>query len=293
MFAISKQQSKNRSAFMRIFVTGGTGFIGSHLVKQAMQQGEEVVVLRRSPTSVPRIQWDSSPVFVDAEMADVKREDFENCDAVVHLAAHSAKVPYDTMENCILHNVLEPLKLVQTAISAGVTRFVIAGSCFEYGTSGERYERIPVDAPLEPTSTYATSKAMASIAFSGLASMTNSQISIHRIFHVFGEGGELDSRMWPSMRRAALNGEDFEMSAGEQLRDFIPVEEVASKLLKAATDATENCGAAKIVNLGTGKAQTLSQFARFWWHKWNAPGQLKIGAVPYRQNEVMCYVPEI
>jgi nucleoside-diphosphate-sugar epimerase len=95
------------------------------------------------------------------------------------------------------------------------------------------------------------------------------------------------------MRRAALNGEDFEMSAGEQLRDFIPVEEVASKLLLATTDSAQSCGAAKIVNLGSGRAQTLREFAELWWHKWNAPGQLKIGAVPYRKNEVMSFIPQV
>jgi len=261
-------------------------------VNQANAAGHEVVALRRSPTSQTRIPLMKEPIWVDATLDSVQEKDLKGCEAVVHLAAHTANVPYDTLENCLYWNLTVPLRVFQRAHSVGVHRFVVAGSCFEYGRSGERYEFIPETAPLEPTASYPTSKAAASIAMIGLAAELNLKLSIHRIFQVYGEG-EASHRLWPSLRAAALAGDDFQMTAGEQVRDFIHVRSVASSLLKACEreDLTE--GLAEIENLGTGRPQTTLQFCQEWWQRWSAKGKLLVGAVPYRHSEVMRYVPQV
>jgi nucleoside-diphosphate-sugar epimerase len=187
--------------------------------------------------------------------------------------------------------VIVPLGLFRQAVNAGVRRFVVAGSCFEYGRSGERYEFIPPDAPLEPTQTYPASKAAASIVFSQLAVELGLRLSIHRIFQVFGEG-EAMSRLWPSLREAARAGHDFEMTPSEQIRDFIPVEEVARQLLAACQEETAP-GEPFARNLGTGRPRSLRDFAEEWWARWQAPGKLIFGAKPYRKGEVMRYVPSV
>lgn len=111
-------------------------------------------------------------------------------------------------------------------------RFVVAGSCFEYGQSGVRYEFIPPSAPLEPTLSYPASKAASSVAFYQFAVGHQIQLSYHRVFHVYGEG-EAEARLWPSLRRAALLGNDLPMTLGAQVRDFVLVEDVAGQLLAA------------------------------------------------------------
>jgi nucleoside-diphosphate-sugar epimerase len=275
---------------MRIFLTGATGFIGSHVVNQALAAGDELVPLKHSATSQPRIPLAVEPKWLTKAMPEVVESDFASCDVVLHLAAHSANHPYDTLENCLQWNLMVPLNFFRVAQRAGIQRFVVAGSCFEYGRAGERYKFIPPDAPLEPTLSYPTSKAAASVAFVGYAAETKAQLSIHRIFQVFGEG-ESPSRLWPAMRRAALAGEDYALSPGDQVRDFVPVEEVAAKLLAACADSSVEPGVAQIRNLGTGHPQTIREFAEYWWTKWKATGELKLGALPYRPGEVMRYVP--
>ena len=277
---------------MKLFVTGGTGFIGSHFLNQAFQAGHEVVALRRSPDSRPRVPLVAEPQWLDKPMDTVSVDDFAGCQALIHLATHSANVPYDTLENCLRENVLAPLKLFSAAVAGGVGQFIVAGSCFEYGRSGERYEYIPPDAPLEPTQTYPASKAAASVAFHAFACEQQVKLLILRVFQVFGEG-ELESRFWPSLRRAALAGQDFPMTPAEQVRDFIPVEQVARVFLTALAQTDIEPGKPKIENLGTGRPQTLRHFAEHWWKSWNAPGQVQIGALPDRSNEVMRYVPHI
>ena len=225
-------------------------------------------------------------------MEEVAPDDLKGCAALVHLAAHSANHPYDTLENCLRWNVVAPFRLFDTAIKAGIEHFIVAGSCFEYGESGGRFDFIPVDAPLEPTQSYPTSKAAASIAFCGLAREKNLRLLVLRIFQVFGEG-ELEIRLWPSLHRAALAGEDFPMTLGEQVRDFISVEQVAQVFVAALARNDLEPGKPIIENLGTGHSQTLRQFAEHWWKHWNARGQLKFGALPYRPNETMRYLPKL
>lgn len=275
---------------MKLFVTGATGFVGSHFVRAALAAGHEVVGLRHREQSRPRIELLMEPRWLDKPMTDITAADLVGCDALVHLAAHTPNVPYDTLESCLHWNLIVPLEVFRDAHRAGVERFVVAGSCFEYGRAGERYEFIPPDAPLEPTLSYPTSKAAASIAFKSFAAETGVRLSIHRIFQVFGEG-ESENRLWPALRRAALAGEDFSLSPGEQVRDFIPAEEVAAALLDACTGLEVEPGIARILNLGTGQPQTVRQFAERWWAKWNATGKLLFGTQAYRPGEVMRYVP--
>ena len=277
---------------MKIFLTGGTGFIGSHFVNESLANGVEVVALRRSPASQPRIVLNAEPQWLDCALDEVNEKSLCGCDVIVHLAAHTPNVPYDTLENCLRWNVLAPLALFRTAMRAGIDRFVVAGSCFEYGEAGERYDFIPPNAPLEPTQTYPASKAAASVVFGQFAREQNLRLSIHRIFQVFGEG-EQAGRLWPSLRRAALAGDDLDMTAAEQIRDFIPVETVAKTLLAACAREDVKSGVPLVENLGTGVPQTLKNFAEYWWRHWNACGQLRFGVKPYRKGEVMRFVPAL
>jgi len=187
---------------MKIFLTGGTGFIGSHFLSQVLGKDYKIKALQRTLTSKPKITLDKQPEWLQKSMAAVSIEDLADCEILVHLAAHSANFPYDSLENCIKYNVTEPLSLFLKAKEAGINKFVVAGSCFEYGTSGERYDFIPTDAPLEPTNTYSTSKAMAALAFRNFALENNVSLSLQRIFQVYGIG-ELEQRLWPSLKKAA------------------------------------------------------------------------------------------
>lgn len=80
------------------------------------------------------------------------------------------------------------------------------------------------------------------------------------------------------------------MTAGEPVRDFTPVELVAERLLSACQWDVEP-GKPVVENVGTGRPQTIREFAEHWWTHWNASGRLQFGVLPYRRGEVMRYVP--
>lgn len=277
---------------MRIFVTGGTGFIGSHFLNLAFKEGHELVALRRSG-SRPAIPVAEGVHWLTGSLGRFPRKELEGCEGLVHLAAAGVQQPTTAeWEKCLRHNVNEFHALMHAAIASRIRTFVVCGSCSEYGAVGDRYEQIPADAALEPVGAYAASKAAATMVALGLAKEKKLQLSVLRPFHVFGEG-ESHQRLWPSLREAARKGADFEMTAGEQVRDFVPVEEVVRAILRHTTTSAPLPGCPVIKNIGSGQPRTIRSFAERWWRQWGAKGDLLLGTKPYRINEVMRYVPKI
>jgi nucleoside-diphosphate-sugar epimerase len=277
---------------VRLFVTGAPGFIGSHFVKHALAAGHEVVGLRRSAESQPRIRLAQEPRWLTKSLLDVRPDDLAGADCLVHLAAAGISPRVAPWDELLQWNITAPLQLLATAHDTGVTRWVIAGTFAEYGAAGVRYEFIPPDAPLEPTYAYAASKAAGSVLFQTLARERQASLSYLRLFSVFGEG-QHEENLWPMLRRAARAGEDLPMTPGEQVRDFVSVERVATELLAACADPSVKPGVPRVRNFGSGHPQTVRQFAEHWWRRWEAPGTLQFGALPYRTGEVMRFVPQI
>ncbi len=276
---------------MKLFVTGATGFIGSHFLNAALAAGHDVIALRR-PHSQPRVPLLREPQWLEKRLADIVFADVAGCEALVHLAAQGVTPQPATWDDCFRVNVVETLHLVEMATHAGLHRVVVSGSYAEYGRAGLRFDPIPPDAPLEPTDPYAASKAASSIALAALSRVKKIELVYYRLFSVFGDG-QCEGNFWPQLRRAALDGKDFPMTAGTQVRDFIPVEAVAVKLLAACTRTDVKQGQPLVLNLASGKPVSLRAFAETWWKLFEAKGQLLPGAVPTRPNEVERYVPLI
>ena len=276
---------------MKIFVTGGTGFIGSHFINKAHEAGHELVCLRRlgSQSRIPLIR---EPIWVEGNLEDDLRTVLKECDALAHFAACGVSPQKSTREDLLRWNVQAPYYLLQDAKISGVKNYIITGTFAEYGLSGGNYEFIPTDAVLMPTSSYAASKASFLQLLYALSKEENIKVVYARIFYAFGEG-QYEGNFWPSLKKAALAGEDFYMTPGEQVRDFISVEDVAEQLVNALSFSNLSCGQVNVRNIGSGHPQTLREFGEFWWEKWGATGNLHFGSKPYRKNEVMRCVPKI
>jgi nucleoside-diphosphate-sugar epimerase len=268
---------------MKIFVTGGTGFIGSNFISLCVKNGIKVVAQRRPESQFVNLSSDLV-IWVKKQLDEDFTKELEGCDALVHFASHSMTPPYAGLDECLYWNLTAPLSLLQQAASANIKRFVIAGSCAEYGLSADEYSFLPPNAFLKPDQPYASSKAAASIAFIGLAIEKKLELNILRIFQAYGEG-ERPGRFWPSLCRAAINGEDFMMSHGNQIRDFIHVSAVCDAFMNAVMDIHVKPGKPKIRNVGTGEGRKLIDFASDWWIRLGAKGNLLVGAVPLRPSE--------
>ena len=276
---------------MKLFVTGGTGFVGSHFLQLALAAGHHVIAQRR-PGSSPRLQLKREPIWVDRALDQVFDAELAGCDAVVHFASHTPNPPYAALDECLYWNVYATTRLLQQAAAQGVRNVLVAGTCFEYGLAAEGQDFVHPATEMRPLLTYPISKAAATTACLGLARHLGLRLQLLRIFQVFGEG-EATTRFWPSLRSAALEGRDFEMSSGLQVRDFIEVSEVATQFLSALDFVGVKPGQPQLRNVGTGRAQTLLVFARTWWAALGAKGHLIPGQVGLRPGELVRLVANV
>lgn len=276
---------------MKLFLTGGTGFLGAHTLRAAVAAGHSVVALRRTG-SKPPIEVPAEVQWVDGALESFDPTCLAGCDALIHLAVAGVNPKHATWENCLQVNLTDSLACWRQAAQAGVKTMVVCGSCSEYGSAAERYEAVPEDAPLFPTDPYGASKAAASVAAMALAARENLRLLVVRAFHMYGEG-EAPNRFWPQVLETAKSGADLPMSPGMQVRDFCPVELAAKQLIWALENAMPPAGKPEVLHLGSGKHQTLLEFAQTLWVKLGAHGKLLPGALPYRAGESMRYVPEL
>ena len=276
----------------KIFMTGASGFIGTYLLEILLENGYTVIAPTRSLSSKYKLSHNNLKWINNCNLNKIKTEYLKDCNSVIHLASHCPNAPYDNLDKYIRINCLDTLHFLNKSIGLGIDKFLIAGSAFEYGESSNNFIFIPTNAPLIPVGAYSTSKVLSFYMIKELCRLNNIGISYQRIFQVFGDG-ENENRFWPSLRRAAINGEDFHMSKGNQIRDFIKVNEVAQELFDAHEKLLEKSNNFVVENIGTGKGTKLKSFAEFWWKKFGAQGNLITGKKEIRVTDFKRIVADI
>ena len=274
---------------MNILLTGGTGFIGSYVLRQLIERGDNVILSTTRPLK-PLLGYMPKRVIVGS-LLELDSAKLGSIDSIIHLAATGVSPRQASWNQLQEVNIKSTLHICQIAKSLNAS-IVIAGTYAEYGLSGLKFDEIPPNAPLEPAFPYATSKAAAGQLALGFARSEGIKMAYLRIFNAFGPG-QHSSNLWPSLINAAASGKDFEMTPGEQIRDFIKASCVASQFIDACRSSALIKGSPLVVNVGSGCPQTVRQFCEYWWAKESQGGRLLIGAKPYRANEIMRYVPSL
>jgi len=218
--------------------------------------------------------------------------DVDGVEGLIHLAAAGVDPRDGGWASLFELNVSCAIRLWLFAIKSGVQRIINCGSCFEYGAAANKYDFVPASAAPEPLNAYAASKAAATMALHAITASHGIRAITLRPCVVFGEG-EPDYRLWPSLRRAAFAGEDFPMTTGRQVRDFMPVEALATQLCLAVERPDLRPSRMLVENVGSGKPQSVSEFANFWWQHWSGSGRLLPGQVPLRESECIRMVPRL
>lgn len=266
---------------MKVFLSGGTGFVGSHLLCKLINEGHEVTALRRSSESNTAICLPSEPNWCEGDLESLETGVLRGIDAVVHLASAGVSPKQVSWDVLLQVNVAGSLRIMQLAVAAGVRRFVASGTSHEYGKAACRYQAIPPNAPLEPINAYGASKAAAFQLLHAFAVQEQLELVYGRIFSAYGEG-QYEGNFWPSLRRAAQSDGDFPMSSGKQISDFIPIADVANHLLAACTRGDVSPGVPLVVNIGSGIASSLLEFAEDEWKRLGARGKLLPNSLPDR-----------
>ncbi len=268
----------------KLFITGGNGFIGKYLIRNLLNSKYKIIATTQNNSRYKLLEHNNLK-WINKPLKNIQKEDFEDAYSLIHLASHKTYPPYDALSKYLETNCIDTIRMIELAAQNGISKFLIAGSAFEYGKSADYYKFIPTDAPLLPLGSYPTSKVISFYALKELANELKIDISYQRIFQVFGEG-ENERRFWPSLKKAALAGKDFPMTTGNQIRDFINVEEVSSQLLEAFDDLFKQEQNFNTGHIAKGYGQTLKEFAEYWWKVFKAKGELKPGLIKSRGTDL-------
>jgi UDP-glucose 4-epimerase len=246
-------------------VTGGGGFIGSHLVERLVTLGHSVRVLDDWSTGVPvnlaSVQDRIEVVTGSILDADVLATAMRGAAWVFHLAAR-ASVALSLADPAATHENIATgtLCVLLTARDMGVTRIVFAGSSSAYGdaTDGPATELQPA----APASPYAAAKLAGEHYCRAFSTAFGMATTVLRFFNVYGPRQNPNSpyaAVIPRFLTAAARGEPLIIFGdGGQTRDFVHVGDAVSALVLAA----ENPGTGGVFNIGTGRSVSIRELAR-------------------------------
>jgi UDP-glucose 4-epimerase len=246
---------------LRVLVTGGAGFIGSHLVKALLRAGHFVRVLDNFSTgsmdNIVDVARDAEIVVGDVRDYSVVEKCVRGVDVVIHLAAlidvaESIERPDLYFEVNVIgtHNIAKACR--------GVNLLIFASSSSVYGDPLKI--PIPEDHLLSPRSPYAASKAAGEALIQAFSSIYGYRPIILRIFNVYGPK---QSRTYAGVviefiRRVLRREPPIIYGDGEQTRDFIHISDVIDAIMKAMSIER----ARGVFNIGSGKAVTINQLAK-------------------------------
>ncbi len=266
---------------MRIAVTGGAGFIGSHLVDRLAADGAHdiVVIDNLHRGRVAGLPLSSRVSFreVDIRNREALLDAIGGCEVVFHLAAQSNVLGAEAhLDYSFSTNVTGTFHVLTAAKSVGVRRVVFTSSREVYGDP----ERTPVEetAPLLPKNAYGASKAAAEM----YCRVLSDNVTILRLANVYGPGDR--SRVIPIFIDNALRGEPLQLYGGEQVVDFIWVGVVVEALMRAGFGAWIG----EPVNIGSGTGITIRELATRIVETIGGRSQLVV--MPVREVEVTRFI---
>lgn len=265
---------------MTIAVTGANGFVGRHVLRALLADGEADIVgiVRVEPADpIPGVRY----VAADLGQAgpDAYRA-FGSPAMLVHLAWHG--LPNYTHRRHFEEELPRQYAFLAGMVEAGLPAMVVTGTCFEYGMVDGA---LPEALPPRPDNPYAFAKVALHAQLRFLQRDCPFAMTWARLFYMWGEGQNPRS-LWPLLRQAITRGEArFPMSTGEQIRDYLPVDEVAARLAYLARRG-RNDG---IVNICSGQPISVRAQVERWISDMGADIRPELGLYPLPDYEPLAF----
>ncbi|MDO8412501.1 MAG: NAD-dependent epimerase/dehydratase family protein [Gallionellaceae bacterium] len=266
---------------MKIAVTGASGFVGQHVLVELLRHKIEIVAVTRDAARLSGVS--PSVKVIEMNIAHPTPDCFEHMgspDVLIHLA-------WDGLPNYkSLHHFETELPrqyaFLKAMVEAGLPALLVTGTCFEYGMqSGPLSENMPT----KPGNPYGYAKDTLRQQLELLKSSKPFNLTWARLFYMYGSG-QPNTSLYPKLKEAALRGDKvFNMSGGEQLRDYLPVTEVARQIVRLAVSG----GDVGIINICSGKPISVRNLVEQWLRENSWEIEFNFGYYPYPDYEPMAF----
>ena len=261
---------------MKILITGATGFIGNHVVGQLLESNKhEIIVSGLEQESNKNLPWYNDVTFIPCDLYQKKENFFiffQKPDLLIHLAWGG--LPNYTELFHFERNLFNDYHFLKNMISFGLQRLSVSGTCFEYG---KREGRLSEDMETNPILPYSLAKDTLRKFIQELGKKFSFTFHWIRLFYMYGKGQSAKSII-PLLDKAIDNNEkEFNMSGGEQQRDYLPVEKVAENIIKISLQDRIT----GIINNCSGKPITIKKLVENHMKKRKKRIKLNLGYYPY------------
>jgi len=271
----------------RILLTGGHGFIGSHLTRALLREGYEVGLLRRETSDLSRVREYGSRIFhYPADLRDPASVqgavEAARPDAIVHLAMYYAVEHHPEELGVMMDtNVKGAIALLDACQDRRLSLFLNTSTCAVYR---EKNEPLKETDPVSPQNLYALTKLQAEDACRFYNERLGVPTATLRLFPPYGPGDN-ERRLLPYTIRSLLEGQDIKLTTGLQEWDFVYVDDIVAAFL-AALSKPEKAVEAGVLNVGTGYPHSVREVVSKVHEMTGSKGNLLWGAVEHRKNEV-------
>lgn len=273
----------NEGNDMKVLVTGATGFIGGYVVRELINQGYRVVATSKNPEKAKAFEWISQVQYIPYDL-NVTQENFfeffQQPELLIHLAWEGLPNYKDLFH--LEDNLFSNCRFLKNMIEHGLKSLVVTGTCFEYGMqSGALSEGMET----KPDNPYGLAKDTLRKFLEQLQKNIDFELKWVRLFYIYGKGQSPNSIL-SQLDKVLEKGEaDFNMSGGEQLRDYLPVEKVAEYIVKIAMQS-KGYG---IINCCSGTPISIRKLVENYLKKKQKSIHLNLGYYPYPDYEPMAF----
>lgn len=269
---------------MKVLITGGSGYIGQYIIRELLNtEFVQIIATTRNLENVKDKIHHSRLTYREFKLDQVKDETFKELgspDLLIHLAWEG--LPNYKQEFHLTKCLPEQKKFLSMMLKTGLKNLTVTGTCFEYGMiGGELTEEMET----HPENPYGKAKDELRKYLQTLQNEYQFSLKWLRLFYMYGKGQAPNSLISQLDKAISENSKTFNMSGGEQVRDFLPIDKIAYYIVKSSlqtkVDGVINCCSCQPIK--------VKDFVQQYLNDKNYKMELNLGFYPYPDYEPMTF----
>tara|TARA_B110000967_G_scaffold165702_1_gene173509 strand:- start:361 stop:1254 length:894 start_codon:yes stop_codon:yes gene_type:complete len=237
----------------KILVAGGTGFIGYNVAKKAIEKKFKVYSISKNPAKKNRYIKKVKYIYLDLSKKNLKVPSINSYDYIVNCSGYGKHFKFNSEGKKLYKQHFNSLKNLTRHLSKKkLKKFIQLGSCLEYSSSKSK---INENFRCIPNSIYGQAKLACTKYLKSLYKTSSLPVTIFRIFQVYGPKQD-QNRLIPFIIEKCKKNKTFNLTTGEQKRDFCYIDDLVSVIFKSFKEKKSN---GEIINIGYGKSHKIKQ----------------------------------